>query len=39
MYINIYVYIYIESISDHSRATQLPKLRSALIVWVSALNI
>ena len=32
----VYIYIYI---SVHSRATQLPKLGSALIMWVAALNI
>ena len=36
IYIYIYIYIYI---SVHSRATQLPKLGSALIMWVAALNI
>ena len=30
------IYIYI---SVHSRATQIPKLGSALIWWVAALNI
>ena len=34
--LTIFIYIYI---SVNSRATQLPKLGSALILWVAALNI